>query len=118
MFQEKNIPVPFNAALFLVFLCLAILTFVPAAYAADRTISTTDYLDRLEGMWVGELLGNYAGRQNEGRENITVEGPNSIPSKSITLYNVPWSYILQGTWFQWNTTPHVSPTQWQADDDT
>jgi len=118
MLQGKKIPVPFNAALFLLVLCLAILTSVPAAYAADRVISQSDYLDRLEGMWVGEMLGNYAGRQNEGNETITAEGPNWVPAKSITQYNVPWSYILQGTWFQWNTTPHVSPSQWQADDDT
>jgi len=135
MLQGKKPPAPFNTALnqfcnllsFIartvvsnrhLLLCLAILTFAPAAYAADRVISQSDYLDRLEGMWVGELLGNYAGRQNEGRETINVEGPNSIPSKSITLYNVPWSYILQGTWFQWNTSQHVSPNYWQADDDT
>jgi len=134
MLQEKKIAVPLNAApnqfcnilSFIartmvcsrhLFLCLAILTFVPAAYA-DREISASDYRDRLEGMWIGQLLGNYAGRQNEGNETINCEGPNWITPKSITLYNVPWNDILVGTYYQWNTTPHSNPTTWQADDDT
>jgi len=34
---------------------------------AERTLSADAYLDRLKGMWLGELIGNYAGRQREGR---------------------------------------------------
>jgi len=134
MLQEEKTPVPFNAApnqlcnilSFIartmvskrhLLLCLAILSFAPAVYA-DREISAIDYRDRLEGMWAGQLVGNYAGRQNEGREWINWEGPNYVSTKSITNYQVQWNDILQGYFYQWNGTRQGSTTTWQADDDT
>jgi ADP-ribosylglycohydrolase/PEP-CTERM motif len=33
--------------------------------AADRILLADDYRDKLHGMWIGELLGNYAGRPYE-----------------------------------------------------
>jgi hypothetical protein len=33
---------------------------------AERTILAEAYLDRLQGMWLGQLMGNYAGRRREG----------------------------------------------------
>jgi ADP-ribosylglycohydrolase len=36
------------------------------AAGAERTISAVDLFDRMRGMWLGELLGNAAGRPTEG----------------------------------------------------
>ena len=61
---------------------------------ADRTLSADDYLDRLHGMWLGQILGNYAGRPVEGQR----------PRGGLT-YDVPWDTIL-------------ATSTWQGDDDT
>jgi len=87
--------------------CLAgILAFTPPAMS-DQVISAEAYLDKLQGMWAGELWGNSAGRMREG-----VSGNGGID------YTVNW------------TDPaHIDPTTqandyvfryspWDGDDDT
>jgi hypothetical protein len=100
------------------FLCLALLTFVPAAHAADRQITAIDYLDRVEGMWVGQLLGNYAGRQVEGYTTVFYEGPDPV-NRPITEYLVQWDAIVRGQYYQ-KGTPKLcgDTTTWLGDDDT
>ncbi len=39
---------------------------LPTAAQAQRQITADDYRDKLHGMWVGQLLGNYAGKDVEG----------------------------------------------------
>lgn len=51
---------------------------------AERTILADDYAGKLRGMWVGELLGNYAGRPVEGQIArgglmYTVDWPGARP---------------------------------------
>lgn len=61
---------------------------------ADRDILADTYLDNLRGMWLGEILGNYAGRPYEGdrvRGGLTV--------------TVDWDSFI-----------HTDP--WDGDDDT
>jgi hypothetical protein len=72
-----------------------ILAVASAPAAAEQTIQAGVYLDRLHGMWLGEIIGNYAGRPTEGL--FTIRGGN--PASSID-----WSFIT--------TNP------WRADDDT
>lgn len=60
---------------------------------ADETISATELFDKLRGMWVGQLIGNAAGRPTEG----TYSGAAPDPRDSV-----PWQ-IKQ---------------VWDADDDT
>ena len=59
---------------------------------ADRTIPVETLYDKLRGMWLGQLIGNAAGRQTEGKYSST---PNPDGS-------VPW----------------VIKLEWDADDDT
>jgi len=77
------------AALAAAALCLAAR---PAA--AQREISAEVYLDKALGMWMGELIGNYAGRPCEG----------SIAGGGLD-YQVDWTAVL-GT------------STWLGDDDT
>jgi len=67
---------------------------VPAQ--AQRTLGADDYLDRLRGMWLGEILGNYAGNPYEGW--YAVRG-------GIPIDAIDWSFAS-------NTNP------WVGDDDT
>ena len=100
------------------FLCLAILGFASATYA-DREISASVYRDRLEGMWIGQLLGNYAGRQVEGYSTIYYEGSTYIPGgKPVTDYQVQWSTIIQGQYYNTDGVLCGSTTYWSGDDDT
>lgn len=62
--------------------------------AAQRGIPADVYLDKVLGMWFGELIGNYAGRPREGY--VTSGG---------LYYDIPWNTVLA-------TDP------WDADDDT
>ena len=62
--------------------------------SAQRVISADSYLDRAKGMWLGELMGNYAGRPVEGQ----------VARGGLT-YAVDWDTVLA-------TDP------WVADDDT
>ena len=88
------------------------------ATLADRYISADEYRDKLKGMWLGQLLGNYAGRQVEGRETVLWEGPNAV-NKSITDYQVQWDAILTGRYYKKNTgTIAGDTTKWLGDDDT
>lgn len=66
---------------------------VQTSTAQDRTISSAELLDKLHGMWLGQLIGNAAGRPTEGVYSGAEPNPN--PS-------VPW----------------VIKQAWDADDDT
>ena len=99
------------------FLSLAVLIFVPATHAGQQ-ITATEYRNRMEGMWVGQLLGNYAGRQVEGRTTVYYEGPNSV-DKPVTEYQVQWDAIMQGKYYGKNSpTLYGDTTTWGGDDDT
>lgn len=106
------------------YLCVVILTMVSTTFA-ERTISSADYRDRLEGMWVGQMLGNYAGRQVEGKTTVYYEGPNPV-NKPITEYQVQWNTILQGQYYaDYDNNDEDeyaqllgNPNQWKGDDDT
>ena len=71
----------------LVVCCLS----VPAG--AERTISAIELFDRMRGMWLGQLIGNAAGRETEGLYSGSTPNPDPC---------VPWQ-IKQ---------------VWDADDDT
>lgn len=71
---------------------LLVATEAPAA--EQRQIPADVYLDKVQGMWLGELVGNYAGRPVEG--SIARGGLN---------YDVAWNTVLA-------TNP------WVGDDDT
>ena len=73
---------------------MAVLLATARPAAAQRQISADVYLDKARGMWLGELIGNYAGRPREG---YVVRGG--------LVYDVAWNTVLA-------TNP------WVADDDT
>jgi hypothetical protein len=73
---------------------LVLLACVSSSAMAQRTISADAYEDRLRGMWLGEILGNYAGRAMEGH----------IAYGSLN-YTIPWDAIL-------------ATAVWDGDDDT
>ncbi len=60
---------------------------------ADRTIHSDDLLDKVRGMWLGQLIGNAAGRSTEGKYRYQLPNPAE---------SVPW----------------ILKHQWDADDDT
>ncbi|UCG55662.1 MAG: ADP-ribosylglycohydrolase family protein [Phycisphaerales bacterium] len=60
---------------------------------AERTISAEELHDKVRGMWLGQLIGNAAGRETEGEYSGPTPNPNPV---------VPW----------------VIKQQWDADDDT
>ena len=72
----------------------AVVLAVCGVAAADRPILAETYLDKLHGMWLGEILGNYAGRDVEG----------SVARGGLS-YTIDWPAIVQ-------TDP------WDGDDDT
>ena len=45
------------------------------AGGAERTISAIDLFDKLRGMWLGQLIGNAAGRDTEGRYSGATPNP-------------------------------------------
>jgi len=59
----------------------------------ERVISATELFDKAQGFWIGQLIGNAAGRSTEGQYRIGETNPNE---------SVPW----------------VLKQQWDADDDT
>jgi hypothetical protein len=75
------------------FLSLLIAVSLCLQVNAEKTILTDDLNDKMRGMWLGQLIGNMAGRSTEGR--FSGSYPNPDP-------NVPW----------------VIKTIWDADDDT
>lgn len=84
---------------------------------AQRTLSADSFRDRLKGMWLGQLIGNYAGRQVEGLETVYWEGPIAV-NKSITTYQVQWNSILQGRYYDSSGLLCGDPNRWLGDDDT
>ena len=75
-------------------LVLTVVTGLPAAGAdARETISAYELFDRLRGMWIGQLIGNAAGRATEGQYGGAEANPDPC---------VPW----------------VIKPVWDADDDT
>ena len=74
------------------FLSLLIVVSIPLQARAGKTILTDDLTDKMRGMWLGQLIGNAAGRETEG---LYQSSPNPDP-------RVPW----------------VIKQIWDADDDT
>lgn len=74
-------------------LVLLIACLLGASAGAQRAITAEDLLDRMRGMWLGQLIGNAAGRENEGRYSGSAADPNGL---------VPWRI----------------EKVWEADDDT
>jgi hypothetical protein len=60
---------------------------------AEKTILADELYDKMRGMWLGQLIGNYAGRATEGRYSGLAPNPDSA---------VPW----------------VIKQEWDGDDDT
>jgi ADP-ribosylglycohydrolase len=59
----------------LILVCLVVCSFgLPVS--AERTIPGDELLDRLRGMWLGQLIGNAAGRRTEGRYSGAEPDPN------------------------------------------
>jgi hypothetical protein len=95
---------------------------------AERTIEANVHRDRLAGMWTGQLLGNYAGRQVEGLNNVTYEGTHKYDSPiPITSYTPQWDVLTQGQYYPkppssplpgYVPSPAGSSTVWNGDDDT
>jgi len=77
-------------------LVAALLVAAASPALAERTLNADDYLDRLRGLWLGEVLGNYAGRPYEGA--YTVRG-------GVPIETIDWSRFIA-------TNP------WVGDDDT
>ena len=75
------------------FLSLLIVASLCLRANAEHTILAGDLDDKMRGMWLGQLIGNMAGRATEG--HFTGSYPNPAP-------NVPW----------------VIKSVWDADDDT
>ncbi|MHC4653428.1 MAG: ADP-ribosylglycohydrolase family protein [Planctomycetota bacterium] len=76
-----------------VFLSLLIVASLCLRANAEQAILADDLNDKMRGMWLGQLIGNMAGRTTEGR--FAGSYPNPDP-------NVPW----------------VIKSVWDADDDT
>ena len=77
-------------AIYIALTTVALLT-IPTQ--AEQTITAADLNDKVRGMWIGQLIGNAAGRSTEGKYSGSY--PNPDPS-------VPW----------------VIKQEWDADDDT
>ncbi len=98
-------------------ICLGFMALAAVQARADRNISAEAYRDRLEGMWTGQLIGNYAGRQVEGLTTVEWEGPDPV-NKPVTEYNVQWNAILQGQYYNKNGELLGDTSRWNGDDDT
>ena len=76
------------------FLCLILLVMLlNSSVKAEKTILADELYDKMRGMWLGQLIGNSAGRATEGI--YSGEAPNPYSS-------VPW----------------VIKQEWDSDDDT
>ena len=84
---------------------------------ADRILNADVYQDMLRGMWLGQLVGNYGGRQVEGLKTVTFEGPIAV-NKPITSYQVQWNTILRGHWYDGSGILSGNSDKWLGDDDT
>ncbi|MCK4342606.1 MAG: ADP-ribosylglycohydrolase family protein [Phycisphaerae bacterium] len=59
---------------------------------AQRTINADDYLDKLHGMWFGQLIGNHTGRPFEGQYCTREPAPDEVFEWVIkTSYEDPWT---------------------------
>ena len=58
---------------------LIVLAFSRPLLAADRTITAYHLYDKVHGMWLGQLIGNAAGRPTEGKYS----GPNPNPNSTV-----------------------------------
>ena len=102
----------------LLVLVSAVLALSPLVWA-DRELDITQYSDQLKGMWVAQMLGNYAGRQVEGRTTFIYEGATTYASpKSIAEYQVPWTDIAQGNYYDNHSTDLRTVSNFNGDDDT
>jgi hypothetical protein len=75
------------------FVVLAVALGCPSGARGERTIDADAYLDKLRGMWLGQLIGNLAGRPFEGVYSWSEPNPAG---------SVPWVLL----------------DVWPADDDT
>ncbi|MGB2822939.1 MAG: hypothetical protein WBF17_18295, partial [Phycisphaerae bacterium] len=81
---------------------VAVILGAVAAARAQRQIAADVYLDKVHGMWMGQVLGNYGGRgdvpgTSTPREGYVVRGGG--------CFDIGWEDIL-------------STSRWEADDDT
>jgi ADP-ribosylglycohydrolase len=83
--------------------CLVALLYAFAAWAHARTIPADTYEDKLHAMWVGQLLGNYAGRGVYPGTDVEKEG--YCPRGGATFESIGWGDAL-------------ATDIWVADDDT
>ena len=87
---EQGVFLPSRFQVLLVFFCACASV---ACTGAERTITAVDLFDRMRGMWLGQLIGNAAGRPTEGLYSSAEPNPAE---------SVPWQIRLV----------------WDADDDT
>ena len=84
------LPIEGQRARQLLGLILLVISVAPAC--ADREINAAEYLDRLRGMWFGQLIGNHSGRALEGLYQTRDGAPDSEFSWVIkTSESDPWS---------------------------
>ncbi|MFW5690256.1 MAG: ADP-ribosylglycohydrolase family protein [Planctomycetota bacterium] len=77
---------------------LVLFALLPAAAGAqERSIGADDYHNRLKGMWLGQLLGNYAGRPVEGHR-----------ARGGLTHSLDWT----------GPDSFTRTTTWDGDDDT
>lgn len=70
---------------------LVLSALLPAA-RAQRTITAADYLDKLHGMWFGQLIGNHTGRPFEGYYCGWEAAPDAAFAWVVkTSYEDPWT---------------------------
>ncbi len=75
-----------------VIVALSLLLAGAAAVRAERTIDAAVYLDRLRGMWFGQLIGNHTGRPLEGQYTAREPAPASAFAWVIQMdANDPWT---------------------------
>ncbi|MFO8014003.1 MAG: ADP-ribosylglycohydrolase family protein [Phycisphaerae bacterium] len=74
---------------------LAVILLCCQTARAEQTITADDYLDRVRGMWLGQILGNYAGRPVEGEDD----------DRGGLYHTIDWDDIL-------------TTATWDGDDDT
>ncbi len=101
---------------------------LPSQALAERTLDADVHRDCLAGMWTGQLLGNYAGRQVEGLNDVTYEGSTQYASPiPITSYSPQWDVLSQGQFYPkppsspspgYVPSPAGSSSVWNGDDDT
>ncbi|MHC4752160.1 MAG: ADP-ribosylglycohydrolase family protein [Planctomycetota bacterium] len=77
----------------ILFLSLLLMTLLCYQTKAEKVIQADELKDKIRGMWLGQLIGNCAGRETEGQYSGSTPNPNLV---------VPW----------------VIKQEWDADDDT